>query len=126
MDAARSATVREDSPGKNTGVDYYAILQGIVPTQGSNPGLPPWRRILGSSVIYFAHAGWNFICLIIFDWSSDIINLILLSLRYGCTFIKNAGFLILGGFFWAFCGIHRVTPLGHPFKKNLPFMCKNC
>ena len=28
-----------DSPGKNTGVGCYALLQGIFPTQGSNPGL---------------------------------------------------------------------------------------
>ena len=25
---------------KNTGVGYHALLQGIFPTQGSNPGLP--------------------------------------------------------------------------------------
>ena len=28
-----------DSPGKNTGVGYYSLLQGIFLTQGSNPGL---------------------------------------------------------------------------------------
>ena len=28
-----------DSPGKNTGVAYSALLQGIFPTQGSNPRL---------------------------------------------------------------------------------------
>ena len=28
-----------NSPGKNTGVGYYAFLQGILPTQGSNLGL---------------------------------------------------------------------------------------
>ena len=28
-----------DSPGKNTGVGYHALLQGIVPTQGSNQHL---------------------------------------------------------------------------------------
>ena len=27
------------SPGKNTGVGCHALLQGIFPTQGSNPGL---------------------------------------------------------------------------------------
>ena len=35
-----------DSPGKNTGVGYHALLQGIFPTQGSNPGIPHCRRIL--------------------------------------------------------------------------------
>ena len=27
-----------DSPGKNTGVGCHALLQGVFPTQGSNPG----------------------------------------------------------------------------------------
>ena len=35
-----------DFPGKNTGVIYHALLQGIFPTQGSNPGLPHCRQIL--------------------------------------------------------------------------------
>ena len=29
-----------DSPGQNTGVDSHSLLQGIFPTQESNPGLP--------------------------------------------------------------------------------------
>ena len=29
-----------NSPGQNTGVDSCYLLQGIFPTQGSNPGLP--------------------------------------------------------------------------------------
>ena len=36
----------EDSPGKNTGVDCHALLQGIFPAQGLNPGLLHWRQIL--------------------------------------------------------------------------------
>ena len=35
-----------DSPGKNTGVGYHFLLQGIFPTQGSNLGLPHWRQTL--------------------------------------------------------------------------------
>ena len=34
------------SPGKNTGVGSYFLLQGIVPTQRWNPGLLRCRRIL--------------------------------------------------------------------------------
>ena len=30
------SSVHGDSPGKNTGVGCYALLQGIFPTQGSN------------------------------------------------------------------------------------------
>ena len=29
-----------NSPGQNTGVGNFSLLQGISPTQGSNPGLP--------------------------------------------------------------------------------------
>ena len=35
-----------NSPGWNTGVGSHSLLQGIFPTQGSNPGLPHCRRIL--------------------------------------------------------------------------------
>ena len=35
-----------DSPGQNTGVGSFSLLQGIFPTQGSNPGLSHYRRIL--------------------------------------------------------------------------------
>ena len=44
------SSVHGDSPGKNTGVGCHALLQGIFPTQGWNPGsIPgsgrfPWRR----------------------------------------------------------------------------------
>ena len=36
----------QNSPGQNTGVGSLSLLQGIFPTQGSNPGLPHCRRIL--------------------------------------------------------------------------------
>ena len=35
-----------NSPGQNTGMGSLSLLQGIFPTQGSNPGLPHCRRIL--------------------------------------------------------------------------------
>ena len=35
-----------DSPGKNTGVGCHFLLQGIFPTQGSNPGIKPWSPAL--------------------------------------------------------------------------------
>ena len=35
-----------NSPGQNTGVGSHSLLQGIFPTQGSNPGLPHCRQIL--------------------------------------------------------------------------------
>ena len=35
-----------NSPGKNTGVGSHSFLQGIFPTQASNPGLPHCKQIL--------------------------------------------------------------------------------
>ena len=35
------SSVHGDSPGKNTGLGCHVLLQGIFPTQGSNPGLQP-------------------------------------------------------------------------------------
>ena len=35
-----------NSPGQNTGVGSHSVLQGIFPTQGSNPGLPHCMQIL--------------------------------------------------------------------------------
>ena len=35
-----------NSPGQNTGVGSLSLLQGTLPTQGLNSGLPHYRRIL--------------------------------------------------------------------------------
>ena len=35
-----------NSPGQNTGMGSLSLLQGIFPTQGSNPGLPHFGQIL--------------------------------------------------------------------------------
>ena len=40
------SSVHGDSPGRNTGAVCHSLLQGIFPTQGSNPGLPHCRQIL--------------------------------------------------------------------------------
>jgi len=40
------SSVHGDSPGKSPGVGCHALLQGIFPTQGSNPGLLHCRWIL--------------------------------------------------------------------------------
>ena len=40
------SSVHGNYAGKNTGVGCHALLQGIFPIQGSNPGLPHCRQIL--------------------------------------------------------------------------------
>ena len=47
------------SPGKNTGVGYHTLLQGIFPTQGSNLGLLHCRQIL----YRLSHQGVFLLCL---------------------------------------------------------------
>ena len=49
-----------DSPGKNTGVDCHFLLQVIIPTQGSNPGLLHCRWIL----YRLSHQGSQFMCVL--------------------------------------------------------------
>ena len=39
------SSAHRDSPGKNTRMGGHSFLQGIFPTQGSNPGLPHCRQI---------------------------------------------------------------------------------
>ena len=59
MDCSPPGTsVHGDSPGKKTGVVCHALLQGIFPTRGSNPGLLQCRRI----VYHLSHQGslWIF------------------------------------------------------------------
>ena len=55
------SSVHGDSPGKNTRVNYHSLLQGIFPTQGSNPGLPHCRWIL-----YYLSYQESPICILIF------------------------------------------------------------
>ena len=40
------SSVHGNYPDKYTGVDCHALLHGIFPTQGLNPGFPHCRRIL--------------------------------------------------------------------------------
>ena len=40
------SSVHGDSPGTNIGVGCHALLQGIFPTQGLNPGLPRCRSVV--------------------------------------------------------------------------------
>ena len=61
------SSVHGDSPGKNIGVGCLALLQGIFPTQGLNPGLLHCRWILyhlshqGSPNMYISNINKSFI-----------------------------------------------------------------
>ena len=57
MDCQTGLSVHGNSPGKNTGVGYHSVLQGIFPTQGLNPVLSHCRRVL----YHLSHQG-NICC----------------------------------------------------------------
>ena len=57
------SSVHGDSLGKNTGAGCHALLQGIFPTQGLNPGLPHCRWIL----YHLSHQGSPCVCANIFE-----------------------------------------------------------
>ena len=63
------SSVHRDSLGKNTGVGCHALLQGIFPTQGSNPGLLHCRQLL-----YHLSHHWIY-----------ILSILLLSFQFGCS-----------------------------------------
>ena len=46
------SSVHGDSPGKNTGVGFHALLQGIFLIQGSNPGLLNCRQIPNPGLLH--------------------------------------------------------------------------
>ena len=79
------SSVHRNSPGQNIGVGSRSHLQGIFPTQGSNPGLPHCRRILynlslqGSPLL--STLGW-YSCLRLHAWVP----------------IYSGVFIILGGY----------------------------
>ena len=62
---AHEAPLSMHSPGKNTGVGFHFLLQGIFPTQGSDLGLPHCRQILyhlshqGSPILSVAGPNWD-------------------------------------------------------------------
>ena len=84
-----------NSPGQNIGVGSLSLLQGIFPTQGSNPGLPHCRQILSQ----LSHKG----TLGILEW-------VAYPFSSGSSPPRNRTGVscVAGGFFtnWAWCILH--------------------
>ena len=93
-----------NSPGQNTGVGSLSLLQGILPTQGSNPGLPHCRGIL----YQLSHQG----SLRILEWVAYPFS------RYSQPRDWTQVSRIAGGFFtsWA---IREAQPWLRAFFKKL-------
>ena len=59
---AHQAPLSMGFSGKNTGVGCHSFLQGIFLTQGSNPGLLPYRQILSHKSHQRLH--WGFVSIL--------------------------------------------------------------
>ena len=60
-----------DSPSKNTGVDCHFLLQGIILTQGLNPGLLHGRQIL----YHLIHQGMLFLIYLALPFGTQLQHL---------------------------------------------------
>jgi len=116
-----------NSPGQNTGVGSLSLLQGIFPTQGSNPGLPHCKRIL----YQLNHKG-----------SPRILEWVAYPFSSGSSRPSNQTGVscTAGGFFtnWAvrevlyivskLCGCQSQSPSSsHPlFTPWYPYICSRC
>ena len=85
-----------NSPGKNTGVGYHSLFQGIFPTQRSNPGLPHCRQML----YHLNHQGNPTDCP-----QFSISHLLL--------FQMQSGFFFMTAFIEATYNLHVAKPKGH-------------
>ena len=94
-----------NSPDQNTGVGSLLLLQGILPNQGSHPGLPHCRRIL----YQLSHKG-----------SPWILEWVAYPFSRGSSWLRNQIRVscIAGGFFtnWA---IREMTAIVQSFEHSL-------
>ena len=104
-----SSSVHGDSPGKNTGVGCHALLQGIFPTTGLNPGIAHCRQIL----YHLSHQS-----------NPKILEWVAYPFSRGSCWPRNriGVSCIAGGFFtsWA----TREAQVKRYFKFNLPLYFK--
>ena len=97
-----------ESPGKNTGVDCHALLQGIFPIQGSNPGLPHCRWIL-YHLSYHKNNGVGSLSLLQGNFPTQELNWGLLDWGQILCQLSDPG-SPNKVFLFVFSKIHRVVP----------------
>ena len=104
------SSVHGASPGKNTGVDCYALLHRIFPTQGSNPGLPNCR--------------WIFYCLS-HQGSPRILEWVAYPFSRGSSQSRNwtRVFCIAGRFFTSWAAREALVKLIYTFLSSVRNLC---
>ena len=98
-----------NSPGQNTRVGSFSFLQGIFPTQGSNPSLPHCRHILyqlshkGSPSGVEVHTGVGSLSLLQQIFMTQELNRDLLHCRLFLYPLSYQGNLVNGNPLWYSC-----------------------
>ena len=124
-----NSSVHRDAPGKNTGVGYHALLQGLFLTQGSNPGLPNCRQIL-YQLSYQGNPYWTYSRVILGLKSKD--SLILQSRKRVISVWLFFSSFFFFHFYRCFCTTNwtDVAETTWPAKPNVftlwPFKVKVC
>ena len=104
------SSVNGDSPGKNTGVGCYALLQGIFPTQVLNPGLPHRRLILNHLSHLPNLPSWHYRAntyLTIWEINSPMWTTNELRMESSKTGVPNLWDLIADDLRWNWCNNNR-------------------
>ena len=86
-----------NSPGQNTGVGRRSFLQGIFPTQASNPGLPHCRWILYqlSYHFFFQHFNLPLFCYFSPSYFLSISQLLLLYFQLSLFSLSTLHFIFI-------------------------------
>ena len=106
--AACQAPLTMDSPSENTGVDCHVLLQGIFPTQGSDPSLLHCRQIL----YHLSHQGSP--------------PRILIWIHFKLNLERSAFFFFFFSFLWKYCAVNlgvKETKLNFFFLLLVIFVC---
>ena len=104
--------------GKNGGVGCHALLQGIFPTQGSNPGLPHCRQILYCLSRQGSPFPW--LCCAYFPIIFALITNIMRNAKGGHLHIPRVNRLLVQRFLIWFLWMWKRKE-----KKNHIFICNN-
>ena len=114
-----------DSPGKNTGVGCHALLQGMFPTQGSNPGLLNCRRFFTNWATREAqlHVRWDHMNLLTFrsSWIQNgnfICFELIICIMWNVELDKAQAGIQIPGEISITSDMHMTPPLWQKAKRN--------
>ena len=78
-----------DFLGKNTGLDCHFLLQGIFPTQESNPGLPHCRQFLYRLNYYWVECSINVYYIGFIGGGVEFFYILVDFISFFCQFLRD-------------------------------------